>query len=73
LHQVLLDDLKGASDENFDGRYIAQQKLAHTEATTLFKSFESRGDFSAGLKNLCRLGLPVLEGHQRALERLEET
>jgi putative membrane protein len=72
LHQTLLDDLKGSADEDFDKRYIAQQKLAHTEATTLFKSFESRGGFNAGLKNLCRLGLPVLEAHQRELERLDQ-
>lgn len=69
LHEVLLEDLNGASDEDFDDRYIAQQKLAHLEAITLFKSYQSRGD-NDGLKNLCRVGLPVLEEHARQAERL---
>lgn len=70
LHQVLLDDLAGSSDEDFDRRYVTQQRLAHLEAITLFKTFHKFGD-NDGLKNLCRLGLPVLEKHADAASQLQ--
>ncbi|MGH8164187.1 MAG: DUF4142 domain-containing protein [Rhodanobacteraceae bacterium] len=70
LHRVLLDDLDGAADADFDHRYITQQKLAHLEAITLFKAYQKRGD-NDGLKNLCRLGLPVLEEHARLADELD--
>lgn len=72
LHQILLDDLHGADDEHFDTRYVAQQKLAHSEAKTLFKSYHKHGDNGA-LTNLCRLGLEVIEEHIRALKNLDDT
>jgi putative membrane protein len=71
LHQVLLDDLEGAADEDFDHRYVSQQQTAHREAITLFKTYEKRGQH-AGLQNLCRLGLPVLEEHARMADALAE-
>jgi putative membrane protein len=36
-HEGLLNDLKGAKDEDFDGRYIAQQINAHNEANILMR------------------------------------
>jgi len=71
LHQVLLDDLEGVRDADFDGLYITQQKLAHLEAITLFKTFHKFGD-NDGLKNLCHLGLPVLEEHAQMADRLDD-
>jgi putative membrane protein len=71
LHQVLLDDLAGASDADFDHRYIQQQKLAHSEALTLFKTYADFGKH-LGLENLCRLALPVLEEHARLAEQLDK-
>lgn len=70
LHKILLDDLSGADDEHFDERYLTQQKLAHLEAVTLFKRYQDAGH-NGGLRNLCRLGLPVLEEHQRMLKEME--
>ncbi len=69
VHQTLIDDLNGAADEDFDGRYISQQKLAHSEAITLFKAYLDHGEH-AGVQNLCRTALPVLEQHARVAEDL---
>lgn len=69
VHKILLADLEGASDQDFDHRYLAQQQIAHSEAITLFKTYMKRGEH-AGLQNLCRLGLPVLEEHARMVQAL---
>jgi putative membrane protein len=69
VHQTLIDDLNGADDEHFDHRYLEQQRLAHGEALTLFKTYRDRGDDS-GLRNLCKLALPVLEHHAEMADTL---
>jgi putative membrane protein len=63
LFQVLLDDLKGASDKDFDQRYIAQQQEAHDVAIALAEHYRDHGDNSA-LKELCKLALPLLNRHR---------
>jgi putative membrane protein len=72
VHQTLIDNLHGASDRDFDTRYIAQQKLAHTEAITLFKTYQrtARDD---GLRSLIGLALPVLEQHMQMVRELDKT
>ena len=70
VHQTLIDHLNGAADEDFDKRYIAQQKIAHTEAITLFKTYHTTSR-DEGLKNLAALALPVLEQHMQMVQRLE--
>ena len=71
VHRTLIDHLNGASDEDFDRRYIAQQKIAHKEAITLFKTYHqmARDD---GLRNLAGLALPVLEQHMQMVRNLEQ-
>lgn len=69
MHKVLLDDLNGAADADFDKRYISQQQLAHSEAITLFKTYRDHGA-NPGLQNLCRLALPILEQHAELARRL---
>lgn len=71
LHQTMLDDLAGASDQDFDHRYIQQQKQAHSEALTLFRNYVDDGD-NASLKDLCRQAIPVLEEHARLAEQLDK-
>jgi putative membrane protein len=70
LHQILLDDLNGAADEDFDKRYIAQQKIAFTEAMTLFKTYHhtARDD---GLRSLIGLALPALEQQREMVRQLD--
>jgi putative membrane protein len=63
LFQILIDDLKGASNDNFDHRYVAQQQDVHGVAITLVKHYRDHGDNSA-LRELCKLALPVLEHHR---------
>ena len=71
VHQTLINNLHGASDADFDRRYIAQQKLAHTEAITLFKTYHhtARDD---GLRSLIGLALPVLEQHMQMVRELDK-
>src|SRR5262249_24342555 len=43
-HQSLIDDLKGAKAEDFDGRFIAQQENAHNEALIMMRGYAKSGD-----------------------------
>jgi putative membrane protein len=45
--QGMLDNLRGASMNDFDHRYITQQVAAHTEADILFKGYAKDGDNAA--------------------------
>lgn len=71
LHQTLIDDLHGAADEDFDARYIVQQKSAHHNAITLFKTYHNSGR-DDGLRSLAALALPMLEHHLAMVEALEK-
>jgi putative membrane protein len=42
--QGLLDELRGAKAEDFDGRYISQQVYAHQEALLLMQGYAKSGD-----------------------------
>ncbi len=70
LHQTLIDDLNGASDEHFDGRYIAQQRSALSAAVTLFNTYHQAGR-DDGVRNLAGLALPALEHQVEMLSKLE--
>lgn len=61
-HQGLLDDLKGAKDEDFDGRYIAQQINAHNEALILMRGYAKDGD-SADIKMFASETQPKVQMH----------
>jgi len=61
-HQGLLDDLKGAKDEDFDGRYIAQQINAHNEALILMRGYGKDGD-SADIKSFAAAIEPKVQMH----------
>lgn len=62
VHQALIDDLEGASADDFDHRYLEQQQDAHKTAITLLKTYGGHGDNEA-LRNLAKLALPTLEAH----------
>jgi putative membrane protein len=63
-HQLLIDDLKSAADDNFDGRYISQQEQAHISAIALLNGYNRLGDDEA-MKELCTVALPIIEHHLR--------
>lgn len=68
--QTMLDHLRQASDVEFDGVYLSQQKMAHRETMTLFEGFESSGD-NPQLVSYARNMLPVLREHRELVDRLE--
>jgi putative membrane protein len=69
MHQILVNDLEGASDENFDKRYVSQQQAAHDTAITLFRTYRDFGA-DAELRNLARQGLPLLERHMEMVRNM---
>jgi putative membrane protein len=69
LFQTLINDLEGASDEDFDKRYLAQQESVHSAAVTLTKTYRDRGDNSA-LRELAKLAVPLYEDHLRMVKQL---
>jgi putative membrane protein len=58
----MLDDLKGAKDEDFDGRYIAQQIDAHNEALILMRGYAKDGD-NADIKAFAAETQPKVQMH----------
>ena len=60
--QGFLDNLKTASDADFDKTYIDQQVAAHGEALTLMKGYADAGD-DAGLKAGAAKGAPKVQMH----------
>ena len=71
-HQKKLDDLKAASQETFDARYIAQQKEAHEEALMLHRNYAMRGTVP-DLKALAADTVPRVEMHVRMASELQST
>jgi len=70
MHKGLLDELKNASSDDFDGRYIAQQKNAHNEALMIHKNYANNGDV-ADLKALASDTLPKIEMHIEMVAQLD--
>jgi len=71
LHQGLLDELKSTNPQDFDTRYIAQQKNAHNEALMLHRSYASNGDM-ADLKALASDTVPKIEKHIEMITDLDK-
>jgi putative membrane protein len=69
-HQGLLDDLKGAKDEDFDGRYIAQQISAHNEALILMRSYANSGD-NADIKTFAAETMPKVQMHLDMIDDID--
>ncbi|HYE46968.1 MAG TPA: DUF4142 domain-containing protein [Caulobacter sp.] len=58
----MLDNLRGASDADFDDRYLDQQTMAHHEAMTAFNGYAQTGD-NADLKAFAAEVAPKLKVH----------
>ena len=61
-HQGFLDNLKTASDADFDKTYIDQQVAAHGEALTLMQGYADAGG-DAGLKAGAAKAVPKIQTH----------
>lgn len=68
--QTMIDHLREARDDEFDGIYLNQQKLAHRETLALFEGFDS-SDEHPELVQYARTMLPVLHEHKAMVERIE--
>jgi len=68
----LLSDLKGAKDEDFEGRYIAQQINTHNEALILMRGYAKDGDnpdlgpFAAKAQPMVQMHLDMINDIDRA-------
>lgn len=70
-HQGLIDNLRGASDQDFDRVYLQQQEAAHNETAMLLENYGRMGDNDA-LKAWAAETLPVVKGHQGMVDQLDE-
>lgn len=70
-HQGLIDDLKGAKADDFDGRFIAQQQNAHEEALILMRGYAKDGD-NADVKSFAETTVPKVQMHLDMLKSIDE-
>jgi putative membrane protein len=68
-HQAMIDELRGAKDADFDGRYLSQQVDAHKEALILMKGYAKDGDV-APFKKFAAKTAPVVQSHLDMAQRL---
>lgn len=70
--QGFLDNLKSASDADFDKTYIDQQVAAHGEALTLMQGYADGGG-DAGLKAGAAKGAPKVQMHLDKAKAIQAT
>lgn len=70
-HRGLIDNLRGATDQDFDRVYLQQQEAAHNETNALLSTYASSGG-QADLKAWAEKTLPVIHAHQAAVDTLDE-
>jgi putative membrane protein len=68
--QGMIDELRGAKDADFDGRYIAQQIDAHKEALILMKGYAKDGD-TPEIKKLAAKTAPIVQMHLSMAEKIQ--
>jgi putative membrane protein len=61
-HQLMIDDMMAAHEDNFDKTYIKQQVKAHEAAIELFSAYAEKGD-DAVLKAFAAKTLPEIKQH----------
>ena len=69
-HQGMVDNLKGASADMFDGVYLDQQIAAHNEAVALHRGFQDNTD-APTLAAHAREVLPKIEAHLARAQELD--
>lgn len=71
-HQKLYDDLRDASAEDFDDKYLDIQTKAHDEAIALFKDYADGGK-EGPVKAFAATTLPTLESHKDHVKSVDES
>ena len=69
--QGLIDNLKSASDSDFDARYVDQQAAAHREAAILMDGYGAAGS-NADLKTMAKATAPKVKAHLNMVEGLDK-
>jgi putative membrane protein len=70
-HQGLINDLKGAKAQDFDGRYLSQQTGAHDEALVLMRGYAKDGD-NPDVKAFAASTMPKVQMHLDMLKTLTD-
>jgi len=70
-HKGMIDNLTGATAEDFDQRYTNQQVNAHEEAVILFRGYSENGE-NAVLKASAAETLPVIQQHLDHIKSLDK-
>lgn len=65
----MVEHLRQTPDDQFEGRFIEQQILAHQENVTLFQGYSSNGD-DPRLRLFAAGALPAMERHLEALKAI---
>jgi putative membrane protein len=67
--QGMIDELRGAKDADFDGRYLSQQVDAHKEALILMRGYGKDGEV-AQVKKFAAKTAPTVQMHLNMAENL---
>jgi putative membrane protein len=71
-HMNKLEDLRKASVEDFDDKYIDQQTEAHENALNLLKDFAANGK-DAGLQAFATKTAPAVDAHLQQVKALDKS
>lgn len=69
-HSAMIENLRKASDDEFDSVYMGQQAAAHEEALNLHKSYASRGDYPK-LTSLAAETAKIIEHHRDMIAKVQ--
>ena len=67
--QGMIDNLLDAPDDDFDARYLDQQRMAHRETASLLEGFVEHGT-NPQLRSFAMGGLPMVRRHLKALQNV---
>src|SRR3546814_19033014 len=67
---AMIENLRKASDDEFDSVYMGQQAAAHDEALNLHKSYASRGDYPK-LTTLAAETAKIIEHHRDMIAKVQ--
>lgn len=70
-HQQLLDQLRHASDADFDRLYVKDQVAAHQEALKVYQHYQPTAQ-EAALKAAADAGLPMVQHHLEQAKSLQK-
>jgi putative membrane protein len=70
-HEQMVEQLEGASDDQFDAMYLQGQVQAHQEAVALMTGYSQNGDNEA-LQKFAAQALPVVQMHYEMVQKMAQ-